>query len=151
LAVRIGIAAGLVVVGDLIRSGESQERGVVGETPNLAARLQAMAEPNGVLIAGATRHLVGDLFEYRDLGSVEIKGFDDPIPVWQVLRPSGVESRLEALHATAPTPLVGRDEEIDLLLRRWQRAKSGEGHIALISGETGHWQIPPHNGAPGAA
>ena len=137
LAVRIGIATGLVVVGDLIGTGESQERGVVGETPNLAARLQAMAEPNGVLIAGATRQLVGDLFEYRDLGLVEIRGFRDPVPVWQVLRPSGVESRFEALHAAALTPLVGREEETDLLLRRWQRTKSGEGQTVLISGEPG--------------
>jgi class 3 adenylate cyclase/tetratricopeptide (TPR) repeat protein len=137
LAVRVGIATGLVVVGDLIGSGESQERGVVGETPNLAARLQAMAEPNGVLIAGATRQLVGDLFEYRDLGSIQIRGFDDPVLVSQVLRPSRVESRFEALHATALTPLVGREEETDLLLRRWHRAKSGEGQIVLISGEPG--------------
>jgi class 3 adenylate cyclase/predicted ATPase len=137
LALRVGIATGLVVVGDLIGSGEAQERGVVGETPNLAARLQAMAEPNGVLIAGATQQLVGDLFEYRDLGSVEIRGFNDPVLVWQVLRPSAVESRFEALHATALTPLVGREEEIDLLLRRWQLAKSGEGQVVLISGEPG--------------
>ena len=137
LAVRVGIATGLVVVGDLIGSGEAQERGVVGETPNLAARLQGLAEPNAVLIAGTTRQLVGDLFDYRDLGSVEIRGFDDPVPVWQVLRPSGVESRFEALHATSLTPLVGREEETDLLLRRWQRAKSGEGQIVLISGEPG--------------
>src|SRR5437764_12487377 len=80
LAVRIGIATGLVVIGDLIGSGEAQERGIVGETPNLAARLQALAEPNGVLIGGATRQLIGDLFEYRDLGPVEIPGFDDPVP-----------------------------------------------------------------------
>jgi len=137
LAVRIGIATGLVVVGDLIGSGESKERGVVGETPNLAARLQAMAGPNGVLIAGATRQLVGDLFEYRDLGSIEIRGFDRRVPVCQVLRPSRIESRFEALHATALTPLVGREEETDLLLRRWQRAKSGTGQVVLISGEPG--------------
>jgi class 3 adenylate cyclase len=137
LAVRVGIATGLVVVGDLIGSGEAQERGVVGETPNLAARLQALAEPNSILIAGATRQLVGDLFEYRDLGTVEIRGFDDPVPVWQVLRQSRVESRFEAFHATALTPLVGREEETDLLLRRWHRAKSGEGQVVLISGEPG--------------
>jgi len=115
LTVRVGIGTGLVVVGDPIGSSDSQQRGVVGETPNLAARLQAMAEPNGVLIT--TRRLVGDLFEYRDLGSVEIGGFDDPVPVRQVSRPSAVESRFEALHATALTPLVGQEEETDLLLR----------------------------------
>jgi hypothetical protein len=137
LAVRIGIATGLVVVGDLIGSGESQERGVVGETPNLAARLQGLAQPNGVLIAAATRQLVGDLFEYCNLGAVEIRGFNDPIPVWQVLRPSAVESRFEALRSSRLTPLIGREEEIGLLVRRWQRAKSGEGSILLISGEPG--------------
>jgi class 3 adenylate cyclase len=137
LEARIGIATGLVVVGDLIGTGESQERGVVGETPNLAARLQGMAPPNGVLIAEATRRLVGDLFDYRDLGAVAVRGFDGPISVWQVLRPSAVESRFEALRAVALTPLVGREEELDLLLRRWTRAKSGEGQVVLISGEPG--------------
>ena len=137
LAVRIGIATGLVVVGDLIGSGEAQERGIVGETPNLAARLQGLAEPNGVLITGPTRQLVGDLFEYRDLGVIEIKGFDEGIPIWQVLGASGVESRFEALRAASLSPLVGREEEVGLLLRRWQLAKRGEGQIVLISGEPG--------------
>jgi class 3 adenylate cyclase/predicted ATPase len=137
LAVRVGIATGLVVVGDMIGSGESQERGIVGETPNLAARLQTLAEPGTVLIAGATRQLVGDLFEFRDLGSVEIKGFDNPVVVWQVLRPSAIESRFEALHASGLTPLVGREEEVDMLFRRWQRASTGQGQIVLISGEPG--------------
>jgi hypothetical protein len=137
LASRIGIAPGLVVVGDLIGSGDAQERGMVGETPNLAARLQGMAPANGVIIAEATRRLLGNLFEYRDLGSTEVKGLDAPVPVWQVLRPGAVESRFEALRSATLSPLVGRDAEIELLLRRWDRAKEGEGQIVLISGEPG--------------
>jgi AAA ATPase domain len=89
------------------------------------------------MIAASTRRLVGDLFEYRDLGTVEIKGITAPVPAWQVLRPSGVASRFEALRGSAPTPLVGRDEEIDLLLRRWARAQAGDGQVVLISGEPG--------------
>jgi class 3 adenylate cyclase/tetratricopeptide (TPR) repeat protein len=137
LQARIGIATGLVVVGDLIGEGSAQEQSVVGETPNLAARLQSLAEPNAVVIAASTRRLVGDLFEYRDLGSVEVKGIDIPVPAWHVLRPSIVESRFEALRGSALTPLVGRDEEIDLLLRRWARAKGGDGQVVLVSGEPG--------------
>src|ERR1700758_4240798 len=120
LQARAGIATGLVVVGDLIGEGSAQEQSVVGETPNLAARLQALAEPDTVVIAANTRRLVGDLFEYRDLGAVEVKGLSAPVPAWQVLRPTTVASRFEALHGSALTPLVGRDEEIELLLRRWE-------------------------------
>src|SRR5262249_31095164 len=137
LASRIGIATGLVVVGDLVGTGEAQERGVVGETPNLAARLQEMAPANGVIIAETTRRLVGNLFEYSDLGAAEIKGMQRPVAIWQVLRPSAVESRFEALRSVALSPLVGRDAEMKLLLRRWARAKEGEGQIVLISGEPG--------------
>jgi class 3 adenylate cyclase len=137
LQTRVGIATGLVVVGDLIGEGSAQEQSVVGETPNLAARLQTLAEPNAVVIAAGTRRLVGDLFDYRDLGAVEVKGIAVPVSAWQVLRPSAVESRFEALHGSALSPLVGRDEELDLLLRRWARAKSGDGQVALISGEPG--------------
>ncbi len=137
LQARVGIATGLVVVGDLIGEGSAQEQSVVGETPNLAARLQALAEPDTVVIAAGTRRLVGDLFEYRDLGAVEVKGIAAPVPAWQVLRPSVVASRFEALRGSALTPLVGRDEEIDLLLRRWARAKAGDGQVVLISGEPG--------------
>jgi tetratricopeptide (TPR) repeat protein len=137
LQARVGIATGLVVVGDLIGEGSAQEQSVVGETPNLAARLQALAEPDAVVIAAGTRRLVGDLFDYRDLGAVEVKGIADRVPAWQVLRPSAVESRFEALRGSALTPLVGRDEEIDLLLRRWARAKAGDGQVVLISGEPG--------------
>jgi AAA ATPase domain/Adenylate and Guanylate cyclase catalytic domain len=127
----------LVVVGDLIGEGSAQEQSVVGETPNLAARLQALAEPNAVVIAAGTRRLVGDLFEYRDLGAVKVKGVAAPVPAWQVLRPSGVASRFEALRGSALTRLVGRDEEIGLLLRCWARAQAKEGQVVLVSGEPG--------------
>jgi class 3 adenylate cyclase/predicted ATPase len=137
LQTRVGIATGLVVVGDLIGEGSAQEQSVVGETPNLAARLQALAEPNAVVIAAGTRRLVGDLFEVRDLGAIEVKGIAEPVPAWQVLRASVVESRFEALRGSALTRLVGRDEEIDLLLRRWARARAGDGQVVLVSGEPG--------------
>ena len=137
LQTRIGIATGLVVVGDLIGSGEAQERGIVGETPNLAARLQGIAEPNTVVIADDTRRLIGNLFELTDLGSKGLKGIAGSVRAWSVLRPSSVESRFEALHATHLTTLVGRDEESELLLRRWSKAKAGEGQVVLLSGEAG--------------
>jgi class 3 adenylate cyclase len=134
LQIRVGIATGLVVVGDLIGQGAAQEQAVVGETPNLAARLEALAEPSAVVIAGSTRRLTGGLFDYRDLSTVALKGFAENVPAWQVLGASAAESRFEALRATT-TPLVGRDEEIDLLMRRWQ--KRGDGSVVLISGEPG--------------
>src|SRR6516165_10738510 len=136
LQVRVGIATGLVVVGDLIGTGAAQEQAVVGETPNLAARLQALAAPGAVVIASSTRRLTGGLFEYRDLGSVALKGLAAPVAVWRVLRESGAESRFEALRA-ARTPLVGREEELAMLERRWRQAKSGEGCVVLVSGEPG--------------
>jgi class 3 adenylate cyclase len=123
LQTRIGIATGLVVVGDLIGSGEAQERGIVGETPNLAARLQGVAEPNMAVIAESTRKLLGNLFDLEDLGQKDLKGVAGPVHAWAALRPSSVESRFEALR-TATTPLVGRQEEIDLLRRRWELAKT---------------------------
>jgi class 3 adenylate cyclase/predicted ATPase len=137
LQARVGIATGLVIVGDLIGEGSAQEQSVVGETPNLAARLQSVAEPDAVVIGPVTRRLVGELFEYRDLGAVEVKGLAAPMPVWQVLRQSAVASRFEALRGAALTRLVGRDEEIGLLLRCWERAKTGDGQVVLISGEPG--------------
>jgi class 3 adenylate cyclase/predicted ATPase len=137
LQARVGIATGLVVVGDLVGKRSSQQQSVVGETPNLAARLQALAEPDAVVIAAGTRRLVGNLFEYRDLGVVEVKGIPGVVPAWRVLRPSGVESRFEALRGSALSPLIGREEEINLLLRRWMRAKTGDGQIVLVSGEPG--------------
>jgi class 3 adenylate cyclase len=131
LQVRVGIGTGLVVVGDLIGSGEGQERSVVGETPNLAARLQALAEPNTVVIGPRTRGLLGGLFECRDLGAIEVKGLPEPVDAYQVVRESAIESRFEALRGATLTPLVGREEEIDLLLRQWHRAKRGEGRVVL--------------------
>jgi hypothetical protein len=137
LQVRIGIATGLVVVGDLVGSGEAQERGVVGETPNLAARLQGIAAPNTIVIAAGTRRLLGNLFELEDLGPKELKGMGRPTRAWAVLRARSVESRFEALHTSGLTALVGREEETELLLRRWARAKTGEGQAVLIAGEAG--------------
>jgi class 3 adenylate cyclase len=137
LQTRVGIATGLVVVGDLIGSGEAQERGIIGETPNLAARLQGIAEPNAVVIAEGTRRLLGDLFELEDLGTRDLKGIAWPVPVWAALRPSSAESRFDALHGSRLTALVGREEELELLIRRWSKAKAGEGQIVLLSGEAG--------------
>jgi class 3 adenylate cyclase/predicted ATPase len=137
LKTRVGIATGLVVVGDLIGSGASQEQAIVGETPNLAARLQGMAEPNSVVIAESTRKLLGNLFELEDLGAQDLKGMSGPLRAWVALRPASVESRFEAMHASALTELVGREEELELLLRRWSRAKTGEGQVVLLSGEPG--------------
>ena len=136
LRVRLGIATGLAVVGDLIGEGAAQERGVVGETPNLAARLQALAAPNTLVIGEATRRQVGGLFELADLGPQALAGFAEPQRAWQVLSESGMLSRFEALRS-GETPLVGREEEVELLLRRWEQAKSGEGRVVLISGEPG--------------
>jgi class 3 adenylate cyclase/predicted ATPase len=137
LQTRVGIATGLVVVGDLIGSGASQEQAIIGETPNLAARLQGIAEPNSVVIAENTRRLVGNLFELEDLGAKDLKGVEGSVRAWAALRPSSVESRFEALHASGLTELVGREEELELLLRRWSKAKSGEGQVVLLSGEPG--------------
>jgi class 3 adenylate cyclase len=137
LQTRVGIATGLVVVGDLIGSGDAQERGIVGETPNLAARLQGIAEPNMVVIAESTRRLLGNLFELRDLGARELKGIAGPVPAWAALRASSVASRFEALHASGQADLVGREEELELLLRRWSKAKTGEGQVVLLAGEPG--------------
>jgi predicted ATPase len=137
LQTRVGIATGLVVVGDLIGSGEAQERGIVGETPNLAARLQGIAEPNTVIIAESTRKLLGTLFELEDLGPKDVKGIAGTVRAWAALRPASIESRFEALHASGLTELVGREEELEILLRRWSKAKSGEGQVVLLSGEAG--------------
>jgi len=136
LEVRLGIATGLVVVGDLIGAGAAQEQSVIGETPNLAARLQSLAGPNAIVIADATRRQIGNLFEVRDLGPQSLKGFVGMPQVWQVLGESGVASRFEALRPRM-TPLVGREEELDLLLRRWAQAKTGEGRVVLLSAEPG--------------
>ena len=137
LQVRIGIDTGLVVVGDLIGKGISLEHSVVGDAPNLASRLQALAGPGQVVISHSARRLTGGLFEYRDLGQVALKGLSDPVQAWRVLGPSGVQSRFEAQHATSLMPLVGREEELELLLRRSRQATGGEGRVVLISGEPG--------------
>jgi class 3 adenylate cyclase/predicted ATPase len=137
LQARVGVATGLVVIGDPIGEGPGREQSIVGEAPRLAAGLQALAEPDTVVIAAGTRRLVGALFEYRDLGPVPVQGIVDPVPAWQVLRPSIAASRFEALRGPMLTRLVGRDEEVDLLLRRWARAKAGDGQIVLVSGEPG--------------
>ena len=137
LQTRVGIATGLVVVGDLIGSGEAQERGIVGETPNLAARLQGLAESNTVVIAESTRKLLGNLFELEDLGAKDLKGIAGPVRAWAALRASSAQGRFEALHASGLIALVGREEELELLLRRWSTAKTGEGQVVLLSGEAG--------------
>jgi class 3 adenylate cyclase/DNA-binding winged helix-turn-helix (wHTH) protein len=134
LQTRVGIATGLVVISE----GSAEGRLAIGETPYLAARLKVLAEPDMVVIAAGTHRLTGGLFEYRDLGTVQVVGIAAPVRAWQVLRPSSVASRFEALRgSSALTPLVGRDEELDLLLRRWARAQTGDGQVVLISGEPG--------------
>src|SRR6516162_10287140 len=137
LQTRVGIATGLVVVGDLIGSGDTQERSMIGDTPNLAARLQGIAGPNMVVICDSTRKLLGNLFELEHLGSKDLKGISGLARAWAALRATSVASRFDALHATGMTALVGREEESELLLRRWLRANSGEGQVVLLSGEAG--------------
>jgi class 3 adenylate cyclase len=137
LQTRVGIATGLVVVGDLIGTGSAQEQTVVGETPNLAARMQGIAEPNAVVIAESTRKLLGNLFDLQDLGARDLKGVGSLVRPWAVMRPASVESRFEALHASGLTELIGREEKLELLLRRWSKAKAGEGQVVLLSGEAG--------------
>jgi class 3 adenylate cyclase/predicted ATPase len=136
LQVHIGVATGLVVVGDLIGEGAAQERGVVGETPNLAARLEGLAAPGTLVISDSTRRQIGGLFDLDDLGTQPLAGFIQPQRAWRVIGESGAVSRFEALRSDA-TPLVGRDEELELMLRRWEQAKTGEGRVVLLSGEPG--------------
>ena len=137
LAVRVGIATGPVVVGDLIGEGASQESAVVGETPNLAARLQGLACENSVVIAPATRDLLGGMFTYEDLGKRKLKGISEPVAASQVVDASEGKTRFEAAHTERLTPLIGREEELEMLLRRWQNVKASEGQVVLISGEPG--------------
>ncbi len=137
LAARVGVATGRVVVGDLIGEGAAQERAVVGETPNLAARLQGLAEPGGIVIAEATQRLIGGLFELADLGGHELRGFDGPVRAWRVVGGSRAESRFAARSATGLTPFVGRQHELGLLLDRFEQAREGEGQVLLLSGEPG--------------
>ena len=138
LAARVGIATGPAMVGELIGSEEARERTVVGETPNLAARLQELAEPGAVVIAEGTRRLLGGLFAYRGLDPTRLKGFAEPLTAYHVLGEGAAEDRFEAIRGGAGlTPLVGREHELALLLDRWQRAKEGEGQVVLLSGEAG--------------
>lgn len=135
--VRIGIATGLVFVGNVAGRKVAPERDVAGETPNLAARLQSVAEPNAIVIASDTRRLAGGVFEYRDLGKIELKGFPEPIAAWQVLATSKTEGRFEARHESKLIPIVGRDAELKLLRHEWQQVRSGTGKVVLLSGEAG--------------
>ena len=137
LSARVGVATGVALVGDMSDSAISEEHGILGDTPNLAARLQSLAQPGSVVISGRTKTNAGPQFEYLDLGKVEIKGFLKPVAAWQVAGKTAVTSRSHALQSSDLLPLIGRDEEMALLLRRWERAKSGEGQVVLLSGEAG--------------
>jgi class 3 adenylate cyclase/predicted ATPase len=137
LEVRIGVATGLVVVGDLVGEGAPQEQGVVGETPNLAARLQALAEPGSVVIAPATRRLLGDRFRLQSLGRHEVKGLAQPVEAWAVEGVSAAEGRFEAVRSGGLSGFVGREHELGLLIERWNLAQRGEGQVVLLSGEPG--------------
>ncbi|HEU5402208.1 MAG TPA: adenylate/guanylate cyclase domain-containing protein, partial [Terriglobales bacterium] len=136
LQTRVGIATGMVVVGDMIETDEARERGIVGETPNLAARLQGVAEPGVVVIAETTRRQIGRLFDLDELEAKNLKGIPKPVRSWAVLRTSAAESRFEALHA-GTTSLVGREAEIELLKRYWHSAKDGETRVVQVSAEAG--------------
>lgn len=137
LRVRIGISTGLVIVGELVGEGEARERGVVGDTPNLAARLQAIAEPDTVVVSESTRRLLGRAFELKALGPRELKGFKAPMPVWSIVDEIENVSRFEASRSENLTPFVGREREVAILLDRWERAKERNGQAVLLSGEAG--------------
>ena len=137
LQARVGVATGQVVVGDLISEGIADKDAVSGDTPNLAARLQAVAAPASVVISQSTRRLVSGLFELTDLGPQRLKGFAEPLSASQVEGPVRAEGRFEARQTAGLTPLVGREEEIALLRRRWRQGKGGEGQVVLLSGEPG--------------
>src|SRR5262249_19007507 len=138
LAVRIGVATGTVVVGEVSPADDAEARMAVGETPNLAARLQGLADPDEIVIAPSTRRLVGGAFELGDLGAHMLKGIAQPVRAWRVDAVQRLKGRFEAVRGgVALTPLVGRQQEIALLLRRWQQACDGEGQVVLVSGEPG--------------
>ncbi len=136
LKVRVGIATGLTVVGDLIGVGSAEEQSVAGETPNLAARLQGLAPPGGVVIANATRRLIGNEFELEDLDARTLKDYPEQVRAWRVICERRTDSRFEA-RTSGQTPLIGREQEIALLLDRWQQVREGEGQVVLLSGEPG--------------
>jgi len=137
LKTHVGIATGIVVIGDIVGSGVAREHSIVGETPNLAARLQVLAEPNSILISQSTHHLLGRQFDYQNLGEQALKGFENPVQVWRVLREAAVASRFAAGHAARTGPFIGRVQEMGLLLNRWQLVKGGEGQVIFLSGEPG--------------
>jgi class 3 adenylate cyclase len=137
LETRVGIATGIVVIGDIIGSGVAREHSIAGETPNLAARLQTLAEPNSILVSQSTHHLLGRQFDYQNLGERTLKGFANPVQVWRVLREAAVTSRFAAGHAARTGPFIGRVQEIGLLLDRWRLAEEGEGQVVFLSGEPG--------------
>ncbi|NIM72339.1 MAG: AAA family ATPase, partial [Gammaproteobacteria bacterium] len=136
LAVRVGIATGRVVVGDIVGEGASAESAVVGDTPNLAARLQSVAAADQVVIGAGTRALLGDRFDCEDLGGQSLKGIDEPVPAWRVTGERG-EAAGRAARAAGAQPLVGRQEELGLLLRAWDTAREGLGQVVLVLGEPG--------------
>src|SRR5437773_833873 len=129
LKTRVGIATGIVVIGDIVGSGVAREHSIVGETPNLAARLQVLAEPNSILISQSTHHLLGRQFDYQNLGEQALKGFENPVQVWRVLREAAVASRFAAGHPARTGPFIGRVQEMGVLLERWQLVKDGEGQV----------------------
>ena len=137
LQARIGIATGLVVVGEIVGTGSAQERTIVGETPNLAARLQSLAAPDTILISEATQRLLGGMFELESIGEYELKGFARPVPVWRVRGEASVESRFAAIRTGGNLSFIGRAHEMGLLLDRWRLARQGEGQIVTVIGEAG--------------
>jgi class 3 adenylate cyclase len=137
LAVRIGIATGPVLVGDIIGDGASQESAVIGETPNVAARLQALAEANQIIVSPTTKNLAAGEFNYRNMGEQSLKGIEQPVVAWCVTGERDQGSRFDASREQQIAPLVGREEERDILVRRWQRAASGAGQVVMVSGEAG--------------
>jgi class 3 adenylate cyclase len=137
LAVRIAAATGHVMVGELIGHGSAQEETVVGETPNLAARLQTLAPPNNIVIAEGTGRLLGRLFDLEDLGRQKLRGFEGATQAWRVVGLGRAESRFDALRGGQLTPLVGRDHELAILLERWAWTKDSDGQVVLLSGEAG--------------
>jgi class 3 adenylate cyclase/predicted ATPase len=137
LKARVGIATGQVVVGDLVGEAAAEAEAVAGETPNLAARLQGVAAPGQVVIGPLTRELIGETFDLKDLGAHELKGFAEPTPAWGVLGAGDIDSRYEAKHVGGCLPLVGRQEELGLLLRSWEATKEAHGQVVLIQGEAG--------------